>query len=145
MATGLGAGMAARGAGAWAEAAWTNPPAERLAAPASMSHPEAGSTGWTIRCAGAPPVTTRLSTARYAVNRHSTPKRSEVSTIRRSSPARSLSRPDAYRSSWSRRLALAQIAVSAVLPPGSAPALTVHSRPSRVVPRSVRSPAAAPR
>src|SRR5262249_30196196 len=47
---------------------------------ASMSQPEAGSTGWTTRCGWPPSVTTRLSTATYAVNRHSTPNRSDVST-----------------------------------------------------------------
>jgi hypothetical protein len=43
--------------------------------------PAGSSTGCTTWCTG-PPSVTRGSTATYAVNRHSTPKRSEVATIR---------------------------------------------------------------
>ena len=49
------------------------------------SQPAGSSTGWTTRCGCPPSVTTRVSTATYAVNRHSTPERSDVSTMRRSS------------------------------------------------------------
>jgi hypothetical protein len=59
-----------------------------------MSQPDAGSTGWTTRCARWPSATTRVSTATYAVNRHSTPNRSEVSVMYRS---RSVVDPDPVR------------------------------------------------
>src|SRR5579864_1749315 len=74
------------------------------AAPAAMgvgpgpagSHPAGSSTGWVTRCGAAPWVTTRASTATNAVNRHSTPYRSETSVIWRSSrtsSARAISAP----------------------------------------------------
>jgi hypothetical protein len=37
------------------------------------SHPAGSSTGWVTRCWPVPSVTTRVSTATNAVNRHSTP------------------------------------------------------------------------
>ena len=51
----------------------------------NMVHPAGASTGCRTRWTTPPSLTTRTSAATKAVKRHSTPKRSEVSTIRRSS------------------------------------------------------------
>jgi hypothetical protein len=70
-----------------------------MGALAGCSQPLGGSTGWMTRCSGPPSATCRLSTATYAVNRHSTPYSSETRTISGSSSCS----PMAYRSSSSRR------------------------------------------
>ncbi len=57
------------------------------AAGIGICQPAGISTGWITRCVSPPSVTTRSSTATHAVNRHSTPNRSEVATMRRSSSA----------------------------------------------------------
>jgi hypothetical protein len=106
----------------------------------NMSQPDGDSTGWVTRRTSPFSVTTRLSTATYAVNRHSTPYRSEVATMVCSSSVR----PARYRSSSSRSRARAHCAVTA----GSALSRTgicrTKSSSSRVRPRTVSVPPAVP-
>lgn len=102
-----------------------------------ISQPLGGSTGWITRCSGPPSPVTRVSTATKAVNRHSTPKRSETSTIRRS---REWS-PMAYRSSRARRYARAHTARAAGLRTGRPSIRSSQGRPSAVRPCTVRAPA----
>jgi hypothetical protein len=87
-----------------------------------------------------PSFTTRLSTATNAVNRHSTPNRSDVSTIDFSS-ARS---PAAYRSSRSRSRARAHCAATAGSSRRCTAVVVRNAAPSRVRPVTVTVPAGVP-
>src|SRR4051812_37794413 len=90
--------------------------AREYVAPCELSaHPLGDSTGWVTWCRPPSALTTSLSTLTNAVNRDSTPYRSDVATI-----SSAFARPVTYRSSRSRTRARAHTAPTAVLSVGTA-------------------------